>query len=45
MLRKYQPNFKHYAKKIVAQTKKWFSYKNFFFKVTWGLSNATSFNG
>ena len=27
MLRKSQPNFQHYVKKIGAQTKKWFSYK------------------
>ena len=27
MFRKSQPNFKHYAKKIEAQAKKWFSYK------------------
>ena len=27
MLRKSQPNFQHYIKKIEAQTKKWFSYK------------------
>ena len=27
VLRKFQPNFWHYAKKIEAQVKKWFSYK------------------
>ena len=27
MLRKSQPNFQHYVKKIEAQEKKWFSYK------------------
>ena len=28
MLRRSQPNFQHYVKKIEAQAKKWFSYKN-----------------
>ena len=27
MLRKFQPNFQHYVKKIEAQAKRWFSYK------------------
>ena len=27
ILRKFQPNFWHYVKKIEAQAKKWFSYK------------------
>ena len=27
MLRKFQPNFYYYVKKIEAQAKKWFSYK------------------
>ena len=27
ILRKFQPNFQHYVKKIEAQAKKWFSYK------------------
>ena len=27
ILRKFQPNFQHYVKKIVAQAKKWFSYE------------------
>ena len=28
MLRKSLPNFEHFVKKIEAQAKKWFSYKN-----------------
>ena len=39
ILRKFQPNFQHYAKKIEAQAKKWFSYKKNVISV---ISNETT---
>ena len=41
ILRKFQPNFQHYVKKIEAQAKKWFSYKKRVSqKKTWLLSET-----